>query len=146
MHDEPRRDPSPRIPFDADVEVTEPQSRQVLRGRSLDLGLGGLFVSTSQPLPARSLVQVQFSLPCGEPVSSMARVIRAAQRPAEPSGMALRFEGLPARPGEGIKRLMDGDTGLRAGPAKVSPDAVDEDSDPCYGEAFTRFCNSVNDK
>jgi hypothetical protein len=48
-----------RFPFNADVEVLEPQSGTKISGRVTDLSLGGCYVDTLSPFSASTTVQIR---------------------------------------------------------------------------------------
>jgi hypothetical protein len=57
MNSERRR--SPRYPFFASVEITEPQTGVHLIGRTSELSLHGCYFDMMNPLPSGSIVKVQ---------------------------------------------------------------------------------------
>lgn len=145
MYDETRQEPSQRIPFNAPVTVSmgddggAPQTMQIR-----NLGPGGLFVGCDKPLPEGEMVHLQFALPDGQPVSSPARVIRAVHtsgHPMDPTGMALRFEGLEPSALKNLQLLMDGIESLQGGPRLVEPE--EELTDPVLSQEFVNFSLSL---
>jgi len=141
MYDETRHEPTPRIPFCGPVTVSTeddggpPQTLQIR-----NLGPGGLFVTCDRPLPEGELVHVAFELPGGQAIAGPARVIRAVHstgHPREPTGMALRFEGLDRGAKESLRLLMDGIELLHPGPGFVEPE--EELTDPVLSQEFVNF-------
>ena len=77
------------------------QAREYLEGIAENLSVGGLFLATPDPLPAGSVVALQFFIDGdeAEPVRARA-VVRWSRRWRRPRGMGLQFvdfEGLGER-------------------------------------------------
>ena len=85
----PQRRMFPRAPINLDLELHRRRGNSI-HGRTLDVGQGGMRVSTDRPLSVDEVLE--FALEVGdEHVDGLARVLRE-------QGMnvyALRFEGLP---------------------------------------------------
>ncbi len=92
--------------FDLEVEVGLEGDSTFFTGRSGDLGRGGLFVATDDPLPVGTDVVLSFVLPDGYRVRAEGCVawVRAPRyRPNElPAGMGIRFEDLADRDAHAI--------------------------------------------
>lgn len=142
MYDETRQDPTPRIPLKAPVTVVTGNNGgppQTLQMRNL--GPGGLFLDCDRPLPEGEQVRVSFALPGGQQINTPARVIRAVHGGVhDPTGMALRFEGLEPSAAESLDLLMDGVEHLGDGP-HLEPE--EELTDPVLSQEFVNFSLSL---
>jgi len=86
----------PRYDRRVDVEITS--EGQQIRGVSLNLSLGGMFVETTELLIEGTAVQARFTLPTQpEPVEVTGEVRWLERGPGRPQGMGIRFQGLRAR-------------------------------------------------
>ena len=91
-----------------------PHHSKLLTGYSVDLGAGGLFLSTTCPFDIDDIVRLKFTLPDGErsEVSCNARVAWINQedqqlKPDYPVGAGLEFVGLPPGDIESIVNYLD---------------------------------------
>ncbi len=90
------------------VPVTDPLQIKVshtfpLRAEIFDIGAGGVFILTTDPLPVGSKVQYSFNLPDGHgPVEGQAKVVREE----ETLGMAIEFEDLSPDDLERLKNFV----------------------------------------
>jgi hypothetical protein len=94
MHDTIRKNSSPRVYFDEPVELQVKGSDAVIRGRALNLSVGGIYVCSTIALPERCRVELVFALPGGGLIQAEAHVLRVVadeEDEREPAGMALDF-------------------------------------------------------
>ncbi len=79
-----------RVPVTRPLEITVSHTVP-LRAEISDIGEGGVFILTSNPLPVGSKVQYSFNLPDDhDPVEGQGKVVREE----ETLGMAIGFEDL----------------------------------------------------
>jgi uncharacterized protein (TIGR02266 family) len=116
----------PRVPLAVDVEYIFGGTS--LRRRTRNIGAGGVFIQTPDPLPVGAPVRLRFSLP-GQPAPL---TVEAAVAWAEPLvGMGLRFTWLAPEDEAAIRRyvtgrLEDGEPLAGAGaPAAPAPSDAD---------------------
>ncbi len=85
-------------PLEIKVSLTIP-----LRAEISDIGEGGVFILTSNPLPVGSKVQYSFNLPDDhDPVEGQGKVVRDEAT----MGMAIEFEGLSPEDLERVKMFV----------------------------------------
>jgi uncharacterized protein (TIGR02266 family) len=87
----------PRYDRRLEVEIVAEGRRQV--GHSRNISLGGMFVETTEALPAQTTIQVRFRVPTQpEPIDVTGEVRWIEKSPSgDPVGMGIRFHGLRAR-------------------------------------------------
>jgi len=119
MQETIRKNSSPRVFFDEPVEIQAKGSEAVIRGRALNLSVGGIYVCSTIALPERSEVALVFALPGGGLIQAEASVLRvvASENESEPTGMALGFSLIdPA-----AARVIEGFVASRLQPARGEP-------------------------
>ena len=85
-------------PLEIKVSLTSP-----LRAQISDIGEGGVFILTTNPLPVGSKVQYSFNLPDDhDPVEGQGKVVREE----ETMGMAIEFEDLSPDDLERLKNFV----------------------------------------
>lgn len=141
-------DLSPRVPLFVEATFRQPPRTETARARTQNLGSEGLFLCTPEPLPEQTLLEVSFALGDGEWVQALARVVRVVRDPSpEPSGMALRFEGLAPGTAQLIRRYIDRVTCDGGEPEELPSGAmvllVDEETDPVCTRDFACFCRAA---
>jgi uncharacterized protein (TIGR02266 family) len=87
----------PRYDRCVDVEIRA-GSREI-RAKSRNLSLGGMFVESTELLPAQTAVEVRFRIPTQPEPVDVAGEVRwvEAGKDGGPGGMGIRFQGLRAR-------------------------------------------------
>lgn len=145
-----RMDPAIRVPLEREVTIQTTDDAPPKNLPAVDLGPGGVFVCTDDPLPEASRVQLCFDLDGADRVRCAARVVRtvAAGAGHRPHGMALCFEGLPEEPAAALQRFLR--RSQFSGPTLVGDldqaldeallDQLDPEVDPVCTEEFARFC------
>jgi CheY-like chemotaxis protein len=73
-----------------------------LKGSTLDMSFGGMFVQVSGVLPVGTLAQVTLHVPSGPPLSLVARVLRVAGADC----MGLQFESLSSAQSKGLQEFL----------------------------------------
>jgi uncharacterized protein (TIGR02266 family) len=61
-----------------------------------DINAGGLFIETDKPCPTGTEVAMHFSLPGGEAIETVGRVVRTSVGDDGPPGMGIEFDELDA--------------------------------------------------
>lgn len=73
-----------------------------LKGTTLDMSIGGMFVQVSDVLPLGSVVQAKVDVRSGPPLSLAARVLRVAGEDC----MGMQFEGLTLHQSKGLQEFL----------------------------------------
>jgi uncharacterized protein (TIGR02266 family) len=105
---EPPRRASPRVRMQAAVELRTGATS--FTGFSTNISDGGIFVASATPLPVGTEVELQLTLPGGEPLSARG-VVRWARQvnddvPLIAPGMGIEFVDLPGESALAIQRVI----------------------------------------
>jgi len=73
-----------------------------LKGSTLDMSFGGMFVQVSGVLPVGAVAQVTLHVPSGPPLSLLARVLRVAGA----DSMGMQFESLTPAQAKGLQEFL----------------------------------------
>lgn len=82
-----------RVPFAVDVEFVAKGRDQKQPGRSQDISLGGMFISTSSPLAFKAELTVYLTMPGEHAPFALPAVVRWTR----PDGMGVQFGNIGAR-------------------------------------------------
>lgn len=80
-----------------------------------DINAGGVFIETDKPCPAGTEVAMHFTLPGGEAIHTVGRVVRTNEGRNGPPGMGIEFDDLDAGSRLRIDELV---RSLRAAPKR----------------------------
>ena len=83
----------PRIPIQLKVDVESPNEHYLFEYSS-NLSQNGIFIQSTDPLPAGTLVNIQFSLPEAPLIRTRGEVIWVNEDEEEEPGMGVKFIGL----------------------------------------------------
>lgn len=114
-----RQTSAPRVFFDEPVDLQAKGSDAVVRGRALNLSVGGIYVCSNVSLPEGCHVDLAFALPGAGLIQAEATVLRtiAPEDEREPAGMALAFSAIdPA-----AASLVEHYVALQLGPRRGEP-------------------------
>jgi PilZ domain-containing protein len=108
---ESRRRTSPRAAVCLPVTLTRTKGGAI-PCRSVDVGLGGMCVTTERPLSVDEALSFELAFRDGEPITGRVRVLREQRHRV----YALGFERLPAVSMHGIAQLVDDESERSAQP------------------------------
>jgi CheY-like chemotaxis protein len=89
-----------RIKVSCNVSIESGET--TLKGTTLDMSFGGMFVQASSVLPAGTLAQVRVHVPSGPPLSFVARVLRVAGSDC----MGMQFENVSPPQSKGLQEFL----------------------------------------